>query len=518
MTYLAVPISGENIQSCQEQLKTAVQAGVEMLELRTDYIESLDADKLKQLITAAKQTSLPLIVTCRDAEQGGQNDLTAALRSQILAEAVKLGADLIDCEYANFIKSNFGETIKKALAENKKTRLILSAHNFKEPFGNLDEIYEQMFAAFPAAIAKTAYQANHINDCFAAFDVLKKYGSKAIAICMGQAGVSSRIMAKKLDAFLTFASIEDTAATASGQITAEKMKKQYRFDSINNETEFFGLIGDPVGHSIGPVVHNACFEAENLNCVYLPMLAAGGQTQFDEFLDNITARDWLNMRGFSVTIPHKVNALEYAEEKGEYIEPLAAQIGAVNTLTVGLNKRINGYNTDYTGAMDALTDAMDIRRKQLHGKTAAVIGAGGAARAIVAGLADVGAKITIYNRTISKAQNLAAEFDCRWASLENLKNIDAEIIINCTSIGMHPKTDASPVPKECLKPMMVVFDTVYNPLETLLLQQAKQAGAKTVGGFEMFIGQAAEQFKLFTHKDCPMDTLRKITLEALGEK
>jgi len=518
MTYLTVPISGKDLKGCKEQITAAVRAGAEMLELRTDHLEALNIEKVKELIAAAKQTSLPIIATCRDAAEGGQNNTPAPLRGQILVEAVKNGVDLIDCEYANFKQKDFGETIKKALAENKKTRLILSAHNFKRPFENLDSIYDQMLAAFPAAIAKTAYQVNHINDCFAAFDILKKYGSKAIAVCMGQAGVISRVIAKKLDAFLTFASLEDTAATASGQITIEKMKKQYRYDSINNKTEFFGIIGDPVGHSIGPIVHNACFGAEKLNCVYLPVLVAGGQAQFNEFLDNVTARAWLDMRGFSVTIPHKVNALEYAKTKGEYIEPLATKIGAVNTLTVGLNERINGYNTDYAGAMDALTNAMGIKRKQLHNKTAAVIGAGGAARAIVAGLADIRAKITIYNRTISKARSLAAEFGCHSAGLEEVKNIDAEIIINCTSIGMYPNIDASPVPKECIKPVMVVFDTVYNPLETLLLQQAKQVGATVVSGFEMYIGQAAEQFKLFTHKDCPMDTIRKVTLEALGKK
>ena len=336
-----------------------------------------------------------------------------------------------------------------------------------------------MFAAFPSAIAKTAYQANHINDCFEAFDILKKYGKKAIAICMGQAGIISRIIAKKLDAFLTFASVEENQETAPGQLTIEKMKKLYRFDTINSKTEFFGVIGDPVEHSIGPVVHNACFEAEKMNRVYLPLLVTGGQREFNEFLDNVTARGWLDFRGFSVTIPHKTNALEYARAKGEYIEPLAVKIGAVNTLTIGFNERITGYNTDYAGAMDALTSAIGIKRKQLHSKTVAVIGAGGAARAIIAGLADVGAKVTIYNRTVSKAHNLAAEFGCHSAGLEEIEKLDAEIVINCTSIGMYPKVDASPVPIKCLKKDMVVFDTVYNPMETLLLKQAKQAGAKT---------------------------------------
>jgi 3-dehydroquinate dehydratase/shikimate dehydrogenase len=165
-----------------------------------------------------------------------------------------------------------------------------------------------------------------------------------------------------------------------------------------------------------------------------------------------------------------------------------------------------------------LTAALCIRRKQLHSRTAAVIGAGGAARAIIAGLSDAGAKITIYNRTVSKAQNLAGEFDCHFAPLEELERLDAQIVINCTSIGMYPQTAASPVPIKCLKKDMAVFDTVYNPLETLLLKQAKQIGAKTISGVEMFIGQAAEQFKLFTHKDCPMEILRKTTLESLTGK
>jgi 3-dehydroquinate dehydratase/shikimate dehydrogenase len=518
MTYLAVPISGKDLKDCKEQIATAQSQGAEALELRTDYIDALDTDKLKELIKSAKKTALPIIVTCRDAAQGGMNNLNSSVRIQILTEAIKLGTDFIDCEYENFVKEDFSDTIKKALSGNNKTKLILSAHNFRNKFESLNEIYEQIFAAFQTAIAKTAYQANHINDCFDAFDILKKYGSKAIAICMGEAGIISRIIAKKLDAFLTFASIEENQETAPGQIAIEKMNKLYRFDTINNKTELFGVIADPVEHSISPAVHNACFEAEKMNRVYLPLLVTGGQKEFNDFLDNVTARPWLDFRGFSVTIPHKTNALEYARAKGEYIEPLAIKIGAVNTLTIGFNERTTGFNTDYASAMDALTTALGIRRKQLHNRTVAVIGAGGAARAIIAGLADAGARVMIYNRTISKAQSLADEFGCKFAGLDEIKKMEVEIIINCTSIGMYPKVDISPVPASCLKPSLVVFDTVYNPIETLLLKQAKQAGAKVVNGAEMFIGQAAEQFKLFTHKDCPMEIMRRAALDALGEK
>ncbi|MFA6175439.1 MAG: shikimate dehydrogenase [Phycisphaerae bacterium] len=519
MTYLAIPISAKDINSCKEQIKTACAAGAEALELRTDYIEGLNTDKLAEVVSAARQTKLPVVVTCRDTREGGQNNLPPAFRIEILAKAVELGADFIDCEYENFKHGDFACEIKKTLAENSRTKLIISAHNFKNKFENLAQVYEQIFTLCPAAVAKTAYQANHINDCFEAFDILKKHGKKTIAICMGKAGVISRIIAKKLDAFMTFASVEAGSATAPGQLTSEQMKS-YRFDIIDSVTEFFGVIGDPVAHSMSPAVHNACFAAEKMNRVYLPVLVAGGQTDFNEFMDNITSRPYLDFKGFSITIPHKTSTLEYAREKGEHIEPLAIKIGAANTLTIGINERINAYNTDYAGAMDALTNAMGITRKQLHGKTVAVVGAGGAARAIIAGLVDVGAKVIIYNRTISRAHNLALEFGCRSDDLAGIKNLDAQIIINCTSIGMHPEVNASPVPAQCLKSSMTVFDTVYNPMETLLLRQAKQAGAKTISGVEMFINQAGEQFKLFTHPhtDCPMETLRKATLEKLMNK
>jgi 3-dehydroquinate dehydratase/shikimate dehydrogenase len=513
MTYLTIPICGRDLQSCKEQISLAVKAGAEMLELRTDYLHSQDINTIKELMAEAKKTALPIIITCRDPREGGENNIPAKIRKNILIEAVKFGADFIDCEFANSIA--FENEIKQVLAENEKTRLILSKHNFKEPFENLAEIYEEMYSVFPDAIAKTAYKANHINDCFEAFDILREYGEKAIAICMGEAGIISRIMAKKFNSFLTFSSLNPNSQTAPGQVSIETMKKLYRFDMINKETNFYGVIADPVGHSISPAVHNTCFEAKKINSVYLPLLVTGGKTEFDTFLNNVTSRPWLDFKGFSVTIPHKVNALEYAQEKGEYIDPVAQQIGAVNTLTVGKNERITGCNTDYAGAMDALTGVMEISKKQLKGKTVACLGAGGVARAIVAGLTDVGARITIYNRTLEKAEGLAKEFECHFAATDELKNSNAQIIINCTSIGMYPNINESPLPKDFFKPTQTVFDTVYNPRETLFLKHAKEAGAKTVSGAEMFIYQAAEQFKLFSQTDCPVDVMRQAVYKAL---
>jgi len=514
MTYLTVPISAENLENATTQINSAKKYCADLLELRTDYLKNLTTDLAGQLIDIAKKSKLKLLVTCRDQKQGGQNNYPQQTRTDILTLAVKRDVDFVDCEYENFKNKNYTENFQNQLNQNPNTKLILSAHNFNSKFNDIKDLHARIKTAWPNAIPKIAYKAQHINDCFDAFDILHE-NKGSIVICMGESGNITRIIAKKLNALLTFASLNPNSATAPGQLTIQQMKKLYRFDKINAQTALFGIIADPVGHSISPAVHNACFEAEKLNNIYLPILVTEAKTGFDNFMQNILDRPWLDFKGFSVTIPHKTNALEYVRKKGDYIEPLAAKIGAVNTIAIGLNKRLSAYNTDYAGALDALTSAMKIKRKQLQHQKCAILGAGGVARAIVAALTDLGAKVTIYNRTESKAKSLATEFNCLYAPIADLKKTDAAIVINCTSIGMHPNTEAAPFPKEALKPEMTVFDTVYNPAETRLLKQAGQAGANTITGLEMFIGQAIEQYRHFTNTHCPEPQMRKAVKDAM---
>jgi 3-dehydroquinate dehydratase/shikimate dehydrogenase len=294
------------------------------------------------------------------------------------------------------------------------------------------------------------------------------------------------------------------------------MKKLYRWDEINSETEIFGLIGNPVGHSLSPLLFNSCFDKDGVNAVYLPFLVEGELIEFSLLLDLVRKSSKLGFGGFSVTIPHKTNALNYAKQQGEYIEPLAVAIGSVNTLKIGFNGLISAYNTDYAGAMDALTHVIGEDRHRLHKTSIAVIGAGGVARAVVAGLMDAGAKVTIYNRTLHRAQALAREFKCKAEELDGVAKTDAEILINCTSIGMYPQTDACPMPDGVLRKEMTVFDTVYNPLETVLLQKAKAVGARTVSGAEMFIRQAMAQYKIFIGREPDEELMRRVVLEKLA--
>lgn len=508
MTKLTVPIAAETIDQAAGQITAAVAAGAEMLELRTDYLQGLQPAFVPELLDLVSKTksSPPVIVTCRSRQQGGAIAYPDDLRVEVLIAAVNAGAHFIDCEYNTFSQIKYQEKIRLALSNSTRTRLILSAHSFDGPFPDLAALYRHITTTYPACIPKLVYAANHINDCFAALDLLSRTSDDRIIFCMGEAGLLTRIIAKKLNSFLTFASLDDDTATAPGQLTVADLKNIYRFDDINKQTELYGVIGSPVAHSLSPVIHNACFAHLKMNKLYLPVLLDGGRDEFDLFIDRLLARRALGFKGFSVTIPHKTNGLNYVRRKAGKIEPLAEIIGAANTLIFGPDDRTSVYNTDCRAAIDAIQTGL----KNLEGVSAAVIGAGGVARALVVGLVGAGAKVTVYNRTVKKAQRLADEFECQFGSLDDLKYHNAKLLVNCTSLGMFPDIETTPIAPAYLKRGMTVFDTVYNPPQTLLLRNAKKARAKTISGLDMFINQAAAQFRLFTKQEPDTDLMKNV--------
>lgn len=517
MTILAVSISAQSEEIFLQQFKLAQSHGAEGIEIRVDALEKPDYEIPRRLIGHVKKIGLPVIVTCRDVSEGGLREIEFSHRLGLYKTAIESQADFIDIEFRSFKHPDVHSVIKAAL-ETSPTRLILSAHNFEGPFENIQILYESILSLYPTAIPKIVFQARHLNDCFTIFDLFLNAESPLIAFCMGSVGQVSRVLAKKLGSVISYASLDDANTTAPGQISLKQMKSVYRWDAINKETEVFGVIGNPVGHSLSPLLFNACFVKEKVNALYLPFLIEGDQAEFSLFMDQVRRFSKMGFGGFSVTLPHKTNALNYAAQQGDYVDPLAITIGSVNTLKIGFNGIISAYNTDYAGAMDALTDVIGQSKHHLHQTSVAVLGAGGAARAIVAGLTSAGAKITIFNRTLSRAEALAAEFGCKAESLEAVGAADAEILINCTSIGMYPKTGACPMPQGVLHKDMVVFDTIYNPLETELLKQAKAAGAQTVNGAEMFIRQAMAQYKIFIGQDPDECLMREIVINGLARK
>jgi shikimate dehydrogenase len=267
---------------------------------------------------------------------------------------------------------------------------------------------------------------------------------------------------------------------------------------ITATTKLCAIIGNPIEHSLSPLIHNTAFKHLKLNYVFL----AFEVEQLREAVMGIRA---LNLKGVSVTIPHKVEVMDYLDD----IEEVAQRIGAVNTI-LNQEGRLLGYNTDCSGAIKALEEKIELR-----GKKVMLLGAGGAARAIAFGLKGKGADLTILNRTVKKAEVLASELNCQYGGLELVKSFKPDILINTTSLGMYPEVDDIPVRKEFLKDMLV-FDIVYNPLKTCLIREAEQNGCGSILGVEMFINQAALQFELWTGKKAPIDLMREVVVEELS--
>jgi 3-dehydroquinate dehydratase/shikimate dehydrogenase len=302
------------------------------------------------------------------------------------------------------------------------------------------------------------------------------------------------------------------------------MKGLYRWDAINPETKVFGVVGSPIMHSMSPAIHNAAFDDVGFDGIYVPLLVNQGYESFKAFMETFVAFAPLNLGGLSITIPHKENALRYLKEKGAQIDQLAQSIGALNTIVIQ-SSRLQGFSTDYSAILDSITAKLGITREQLKNYRIAVLGAGGTGRTAVAALANFGATVVIYNRTHEKAEALAAEFNGRSgkvvaAKFEKLFDSCCQIFINTTSVGMHPNADASPIDGMNLKFTRdtLVFDAIYNPINTRLLQTAEAAGASTINGVEMFVRQAAGQFEAWTNKTAPVELMRRVVEERLKEK
>lgn len=264
------------------------------------------------------------------------------------------------------------------------------------------------------------------------------------------------------------------------------------------KTSLFGIIGHPVHHSLSPLIHNAAFKALGINAVYL----AFDVVDIDAALTGIRG---LGIKGISVTVPHKETVLRFLDE----IDPVAQKIGAVNTI-VNRAGRIFGANTDWIGALSAIEEIVPVRDRKVL-----VIGAGGAARAVCAGLADRGAVVHVANRTPGRAKILAETFGLSWSGLEGLGDIKADILINTTSVGMCPNDNETPVEGDFLRSIGVVMDIVYSPLKTRLLKEAEDAGCRTINGLKMLLYQAEAQFELWTGQKAPHKAMEKALSTAL---
>jgi 3-dehydroquinate dehydratase / shikimate dehydrogenase len=509
VTLLCIPIFVESPEQARRDVALAAEAGADIAELRIDNLTG--PVELPEL-------ALPYIVTCRPAWEGGESELDDQARLDLI-DTMARSAAYVDIELKTYIRR---PDIEDRALRNWK--VILSAHDFKER-PRLGTILVSM-AERAANVNKVAWMARSIRDNLEAFELLQRPVRPTIALCMGEAGLVSRVLAKKFGAFLTFASLRDESGTAPGQITVHEMKRLYRWEAVGAATKVYGVVAQPVAHSMSPAVHNAAFDQTGHDGVYLPLLVNAGYESFKAFMESFVPFQGLDLSGLSVTLPHKENALKYLREKGAEVEGLAERIGAVNTVVIdrsGPQLALRGMNTDYAAILDSITDKLKIDREGLGDLRVAVIGAGGTGRTAVAALAHYGATVVVYNRTRERADALAAEFNGRdgrvvAASMDKLCDSCCHVFINTTSVGMHPNVNESPLGDRApnFTPDTVVFDTVYNPMKTKLLRQAEQAGAKTIGGVEMFVRQAAAQFEAWTGMKAPTDVMRRVVESRLS--
>ncbi|MCC6681923.1 MAG: type I 3-dehydroquinate dehydratase [Phycisphaeraceae bacterium] len=520
MTALTAAIMVRSLEQALAEAAIAAENGADLIELRIDGF----TDDLKQLATLVQRCPLPCIITCRSAEEGGEFDGDEQTRIAALEHAA-IGPRqpaYIDLELATHQRSaNLRQKIALIVQHDDQqrpvdTRLILSAHDFRGRPNDLLQKFEAMAKTPHCRIIKVAWLARSLRDNIEAFELIEQRCKPTIALCMGEFGLPSRVLAKKFDALLTFAAVKDGLGTAIGQPTIHELKKLYRWDAIQRDTKVYGVIGDPVGHSRSPHIHNAGFTATGYNGVYLPLRIP---PEYEHF--KATAGAWLDykpldFRGASVTIPHKHNLLKFVKECGGEVEQLSDRIGAANTLAVREDGSLYACNTDYAAALDVVCAKMEIAREQLRGKRVFVFGAGGVGRAVVAGYSHYGAQIRLSDIDAARVAQLAEEFagpqyQVKPAASADLRSEPADIIINCSPLGMHPHEQSCAIEQwpDWAGENTVVFDMVYNPLLTRLLREAAARGCATVSGLEMFLHQAAAQFKLWTNLPAPLDVFRK---------
>jgi 3-dehydroquinate dehydratase/shikimate dehydrogenase len=472
--------------------KHLVAEGAPLVELRLDYING--PVNVKRLLSDRPG---PVIVTCRRERDGGKYAGSEDERQLLLRSAIVEGAEYVDLE----------EDVANAIPRYGKTKRVISYHDFRKTPEDLPRLHARM-ATLDADIVKIATLANHPQDNVRMLHLIRSSKVPTVGICMGDIGTASRILAGKYGAPFTYATFHHERTLAPGQLSFDQMKHIYHYEQINAETEVFGVVGDPIGHSYSPLIHNAAFHHLGMNKVYVPF-----RVPPDDLGTFLQEAPQLDVRGISVTIPHK----EAIVRKLTKIDGAVRGVGAANTVVFNHGQTI-GYNTDYRAAMETLEEAMGgVRddRNPVEGRTVLILGAGGAARAIAFGLKRRGALVIVANRTGRRADQLATAVQCRAVEWGARHSIDADVLINCTPVGMHPNVDDTPYDKHHLRPSMVVFDTVYNPESTVLVKDARSRKCKVITGVDMFIRQAAIQFQLFTGQEGPTSVMRETLRRAI---
>jgi 3-dehydroquinate dehydratase/shikimate dehydrogenase len=472
-----------------------VDQGAKLVELRVDYING--EVNLKRLVADRPG---PVIITCRRQVDGGKYNRGEEQRLMLLRTAIVEGVEYVDLE----------DDVAGKIPRFGRSKRIVSFHDFRKTPDNLGELHRRLCELDPDVI-KICTMANHPHDNLRILQLSQQSKVPTIGVCMGDIGTPTRILAGRFGAPFTFATFHHERALAPGQLSYQQMTEVYHYDQINDQTEVYGVVADPVGHSLSPQIHNAGFQQLKLNKVYLPFRVP--REDLSQFIDDAAA---LGIRGLSVTIPHKEEIVKKLTEADGTVRG----IGVANTLVFQGDARL-GYNTDYRAAMSSLEESLEVgpgvaEEEMFAHKTALVLGAGGVGMTMAYGLLRRGAAVVLSDGVARQANLLAKRLNCRSIDWSLRHTVTADLLLNCTPVGMHPNVDESPYDKHYLRPSMLVFDAVYNPENTLLVKEARSRNCKVVTGVEMFVRQACLQFKLFTGQEGPAELMREVIKRAIG--
>jgi 3-dehydroquinate dehydratase/shikimate dehydrogenase len=465
------------------------------IEFRLDYLAKplLALPKLREFLS--ERSEVTALATCRRAAMGGKFKGTIAAELEVLEKAAAAGFHLLDIELQT------AEAMKRGQLDKLRSHgaaLIISHHDFAAT-KDLDAIFERILPFQPEFI-KVVSTAKHLSDNVTMMRFLERTRDLAsvVGIVMGDQGIISRVLGLRAGSAFTFAAATVGEETGQGQIAARTLEETYRIDQLDAATKVYGVAGNPIKHSLSPLMMNTAFRRETVNGVCLAL-------QTNRMKDLLKLVQEVPINGLAVTMPLKSEILEYLERT----DPLSKKVGACNTVVRAQDGKLYGFNTDVAAVVRPLE-----RRLPLKDARILVMGAGGTARAAVFGLKDKGAEVFVMNRTAEAGQKLARQARAKTFKREQLAKTSFDVIVNATPAGMQGIKPASLLePKELNA--RLVFDLVYNPLETPLIRMAREKGIPVITGVEMFVHQGARQFEIWTGKPAPEEEMLRVVVHAL---
>jgi 3-dehydroquinate dehydratase/shikimate dehydrogenase len=476
-----------------DQARREMEAGESFFEFRLDYLSSPETGVAAIRAFLEAHPECTILATCRRHQNQGRFNGSIEEQVRTLAAAIEAGAQAVDIEIES------AEQVSARLDSLRgKAKLIVSYHNY-DGTPAPETIFRRM-----QKIAADAYKivttARKPSDNARILGLTKAHlRTPIIVLAMGETGFPTRVLSTAWGGLFTYAAPIAAEGTASGQVSARQLRHLYRLEKFTKAAKIYGVVADPVRHSISPNVHNRAFQARRMDAVYLPFLVAPAQLK-----DFFTLASTLPISGFSVTIPHKQKIIRYLE----VVDPFARRIGAVNTVWKKAGKW-RGANTDAEAVTVPLGKSLRLGKASVL-----LVGNGGAARSAAFGLADCGAKLSIVGRNPDRVRSLAKVCGAEPLLKEQLNGRMFDALVHATPLGMFPHVN------ECffddVIPAEVVFDMVYNPMETKLARRAAEQGRTVIPGIQMFLEQAAQQFEIWTGETAPRPVMEKAAMEALA--